>query len=169
MKIRWSILSMPFASGFAGVAELEGFDGVADPPPLADALGEELDPPPPLVQAAASARPAAMTETTRCERRRALRSAPPQPLGVGDAEPASGDGVPADPPFDELSRGDGGPGEGYGFKINGGRGFWVKSNSLVRSPSCGAFSRTLGRESGRPSVFGSRRFPVRNRSSISFR
>jgi hypothetical protein len=56
--------------------EAEGPDGDADPP-LADALGEELDPPPPLVQAAASTRPVAMTETTRCERRRALRSAPP--------------------------------------------------------------------------------------------
>jgi hypothetical protein len=53
-----------------------GFDGDTDPP-LAEALGEELDPPPPLVQAAASARLVAMTETTRCERRRALRSDPP--------------------------------------------------------------------------------------------
>jgi hypothetical protein len=66
---------MPFAFGFAGLTEVEGFDGDAgdaDPPPLAEALGEELDAPPPLVQAAASARPAAITETTRCERRRAL-------------------------------------------------------------------------------------------------
>jgi hypothetical protein len=69
MKIRWSSLSMPVAFEFEGVADTEGFDGDVDPPPLADALGEELDPPPPLVQAAASARPAAITETTRCERR----------------------------------------------------------------------------------------------------
>jgi hypothetical protein len=66
---------MPFAFEFAGLAEAE-VAGETDPPPLADALGEELDPPPPLVQAAASRSPAAMTETTRCERRRVLRAPP---------------------------------------------------------------------------------------------
>ena len=40
---------------------------------------------------------------------------------------------------------------------SGARGCWLKSKSARRSPSCLTFSRTVGRESGRPSVDGSRR------------
>src|SRR5207253_4211643 len=40
---------------------------------------------------------------------------------------------------------------------NGLRGFCLKSKSLSRFPRILAFSRTSGRESGRPSVFGSSR------------
>jgi len=43
---------------------------------------------------------------------------------------------------------------GHRFKINGRRGGWLKLKSRIRLPSTGAFSRTSGRESGRPSVAG---------------
>ena len=39
------------------------------------------------------------------------------------------------------------------------RGFWVKSKSRARLPRIFTFSRTSGRESGRPSVCGSSRWP----------
>ena len=53
-------------------------------------------------------------------------------------------------------------------RITGDRGACEKSKSAERSPSCGAFSRTSGRGSGRPSVFGSRRWPPRKSSSMNF-
>ncbi len=58
---------------------------------------------------------------------------------------------------------------GVGSRIRGGRGSCSKSNASARSPRIATSSRTVVRESGRPSVSGSRRWPPRNRSSISFR
>src|SRR5581483_6441174 len=62
-----------------------------------------------------------------------------------------------------------GPGRGWSGSTSGGSGGCEKSNSFMRSPSAGASSRTVGRESGRPSVAGSSRRPPRNRSSTNFR
>ena len=53
---------------------------------------------------------------------------------------------------------------GHGSSTSGGSGCWVKSNAL--SIGFAIRSRTVGRGSGRPSVFGSRRCPPTNRSSI---
>src|SRR5713226_1992045 len=63
---------------------------------------------------------------------------------------------------------DAGPGPGFGSNTRGARGGWLKSKSDSRMPSAGLFSRTSGRESGRPSVFGSSRAPPRNASSMNF-
>jgi hypothetical protein len=49
---------------------------------------------------------------------------------------------------------DGGPGGGLVGSTNGARAAWLKSKSPNKSPSCGTFSRTVGRGSGRPSVAG---------------
>ena len=51
----------------------------------------------------------------------------------------------------------------------GGIGSWSKSNSRAGPRGYSTSSRTVGRESGRLIVAGSRRAPPRNRSSISFR
>ena len=51
----------------------------------------------------------------------------------------------------------------------GGRGAWLKLKSLTRLPRIGAFSRTPGRESGRPSVAGLSLAPPRKSSSMNFR
>src|SRR5215510_13847587 len=58
---------------------------------------------------------------------------------------------------------------GHGSRISGDSGAWLKSKSFVRSPSNDRLSRTLGRESGRPSVAGSRRAPPRKSSSMNLR
>src|SRR6266702_4754995 len=52
---------------------------------------------------------------------------------------------------------------------SGARGGWLKLKSSIRFPSAGAFSRTVGRGSGRPSVLGSSRALPRKSSSMSFR
>jgi hypothetical protein len=62
-----------------------------------------------------------------------------------------------------------GPGSGCVGRISGARGVWQKLKSLARFPRPGASSRTSGRESGRPSVFGFRRRPSRKSSSMNFR
>ena len=41
---------------------------------------------------------------------------------------------------------------GHGSRISGGNGAWLKLKSFVRSPSSDMFSRTSGRESGRPAT-----------------
>src|SRR5215510_12107628 len=58
---------------------------------------------------------------------------------------------------------------GQGFRISGARGGWLKLKSWSRLPRMEAFSRTLGRGSGRPSVAGLSRAPPRKSSSMNFR
>src|SRR5215469_556613 len=58
---------------------------------------------------------------------------------------------------------------GQGFRISGGSGVWLKLKSLTRFPSLCAFSRTSGRESGRPSVTGLSRAWWRKSSSMNLR
>jgi len=58
---------------------------------------------------------------------------------------------------------------GWTGRGTGGRGAWLKSKSLARLPRIGTFSRTVGRRSGRPSVFGSRRWLLRKSSSMNLR
>src|SRR5579859_1253709 len=62
-----------------------------------------------------------------------------------------------------------GPGDGLVDKIMGGRGDCEKSKSDNRLPRMGTSSRTVGRGSGRPSVFGSSLWPFRKSSSMNFR
>src|ERR1700738_4390152 len=57
----------------------------------------------------------------------------------------------------QRPQGEAGPGPGWTDSTEAGRGGWLKSKSATRLPSCGAFSRTSGRGSGRPSVLGSSR------------
>ena len=72
--------------------------------------------------------------------------------------------------YDDVPPGgvDAGPGGGLVGKINGGRGCCEKSKSASILPSWGIFSLTSGRGSGRPSVCGSMRCPLRKSSSINF-
>jgi hypothetical protein len=58
---------------------------------------------------------------------------------------------------------------GCSGRSSGGRGFWSKLKSSARLPRILAFSRTKGRESGRPSVFGLSRCPCRKSFSMNFR
>src|SRR5256885_1062228 len=62
---------------------------------------------------------------------------------------------------------DAGPGMGLVGRTTGERGDCEKSKSANRLPSCDAFSRTSGLGSGRPSVFGSMRCPLRKSSSMN--
>src|SRR2546430_9010417 len=56
---------------------------------------------------------------------------------------------------------------GCGFRISAGRGFCLKLKSRTSVPRIAWFSRTSGRESGRPSVNGSNRCPRRKSSSMN--
>src|SRR6185437_5517791 len=58
---------------------------------------------------------------------------------------------------------------GWSGRMSGGRGFWPKSKSWTRLPRIFAFSRTSGRESGRPSVRGLMRRACRKSSSMNLR
>src|SRR5271170_5963393 len=95
-------------------------------------------------------------------------------VGAGDTELVaygqgeSGSGAAA-PGGTEPGGQEAGPGAGSTGRSNGGRGDWLKSKSSTRLPSPGASSRTSGRESGRPSVLGFRRRPVRKSSSMNFK
>jgi len=52
---------------------------------------------------------------------------------------------------------------------SGGRGGWLKLKSCAMFPRIGRVSRTSGRRSGRPSVWGLSRAPPRKSSSMNFR
>ena len=58
---------------------------------------------------------------------------------------------------------------GQGVRISGTRGAWLKLKSWRTLPRMAAFSRTSGRESGRPSVAGLSLAPPRKSSSMNFR
>ena len=62
-----------------------------------------------------------------------------------------------------------GAGAGCSGSSSGRRGFSRKSKSCSRSPRIRSFSRTSGRGSGRPSVFGLSRRPWRKSSSMNLR
>jgi hypothetical protein len=51
----------------------------------------------------------------------------------------------------------------------GARGDWSKLKSCTRLPMTGSSSRTSGRGSGRPSVFGLRRAPPKKSSSMDLK